>query len=317
MPSAFYVDLSAVGTGSGTSASPWNWLQFYTDVSAATPVLISAYDDVYLRGGVDITNSPSGTKEFIGDNYFNMLSWSLSDYGPWRIYDSTNRIHLNKVYSMEGGIIITDCNVPWEYPANEGGTLNGNRPGISLYAKQIDTCFIKSQLISIRNIELSNFPADAVENHTFDGTAVIYCTRAYSATSADEININGSTLVCSGTYPYVNIDVKRDTIINVKDCVVNISNFKYLIYDQESRSIPYSAASINNDWVVTSSSDITAFSGTSAAFGWVGSLINFSATDMQYGWEPSVSWPSYSADMEEWEFSALGGGITLTGSGEW
>jgi len=321
-----YVDLSAVGTGDGTSASPWNWSQFYADVSAATPVTISADANVYLRGGVDITNSPSGTKQFIGDNYFNMLPWSLSGYGPWRIYDSNYRIHLNKVYSMEGGIIITDVSAV----ENIGGPIFP-RPGISLFSKEINNCFIKAQALSIKSIDYSSLDSESININAedFDGgwSTGIYCGQVYSASDINEININGSTLVSYGSYNFgildlnhqsidnLNIDVRNNTLINIKDSVIHISYFNMLSHYFDS--IPNSAVNINNEWVVTSADSINILSGTSGNGSLIGEIINFSATNMQYGWSPSVPWPSYSADRDDLAYSVLGDGITISGSGEW
>ena len=156
----------------------------------------------------------------------------------------------------------------------------------------------------------NNMPA--VEN-------LAYCGQTYISSPTEQINIRGCTIQSTTpiTPSYLGIDIRRPTLVNFKDSVLYFNMLEHC--PGIGHAVPVSALDVNLDWVVTSSSSLSILSGAgnynNANTG--AGVSNISATNMQYGWEPSVSWPSYSADKEEWAFSALGDGITLTGSGEW
>jgi len=293
---SWYVDLSASSNGVGTTASPWNWDGLYSCLSGAGSYTgqIKDGDNICLRGIKDITNSPSGQKVF-GKKYkpfaINFMPWNLSAYGPWGIYDSENRIFMNYIYEMDGGIIISD------YERSNDEKIS-NLDTILLFSDKIETCFIKSERIGFRTFRHS------CRNY------IDYCNLDhYCSDNSDVQNIKGSSIIGSenGTTTYA-LDYREPTILNIKDSVVYFSSQYFEAgLGSGSLSTPLSAISANFNWVTTKSSSLTQLSET----------ISTSASNMQYNWTVPTAWPDYSSNKMKFHNTILGAGITITGSNDW
>lgn len=293
----YYVSLSATSNGTGTNLSPFTWLQFYADVSGTTGTIANG-DTIYLRGSKDITNSPTGTKSLKTDENFQikMLAWDLSTYGPWRIYDSLNKIYLNGVVEIQGGIIISEKN----------RTLDENTyriPSLTLYVSAVDNCFLKSERISLRSFPESSANPETANNYG-------YCICPYCGDIGRMINFRGSSVI-SEDYNFGNIlevDLREPTKISFKDCVVYVTNQSLLIGKSISKT-PSSSISAEYDWTVLNAPNIASMKTTVTA--------TSASSNMQYEWTVPINWPTYSADKENFSFSILGRGITISGSNNW
>jgi len=306
MPSAFYVDLDVAGTGgAGTQGDPWTWLDFYAEVSAGGGAL-SADDTVFLRGEKDITDSPSGPKSFWqvyrGQfELFNMSAWDLSAYGPWRIYDTDNRIHLNGVYRIHGGLVQSDYE-------RTGADKTANRPSISINAFEVENCLLRGESIAIRSFVYTSAFADVLYP-----TGGGYCSQNYCGGSSATIDIRGCTIICDkdDNLAKFDFDLRVPTVVTIKDSIVYISE-QQLLKGRGPATTPTSAVSAVYDWVATSAASVEELSGTGI------NAVNTSASsNMQYSWQREVDWPNWDDEEPAFWYSILGQGITISGSGEW
>jgi hypothetical protein len=142
--STYYVDLSQVETGDGSSGSPFN----FTQLLAQTFI----EGDIYkLRGSISIDE----TLLSIGPNcpyvVFSLVAWDLDLYGPWRIAN-TGIIHIN----ANSHVIQNEVS---------GGILYSQ--GIFVYTRayNINNMFI--------NTKFESFPNSGV---AFESTIIKGCT---------------------------------------------------------------------------------------------------------------------------------------------
>jgi len=294
--SNYYVDLSATSTGTGTSVSPWDWNQFYADITSETGGTISGGDVILLRGGKDITLSPSGGKSLkIGDNNFQIIlsAWDINQ-GPWRIYDSLNRVALNGVVEIHGGVIISDYTRTITEKAN-------NTPNIILYTSAITNSFIKSERVSLRS-----FPESSASPLGGFG----YCYHNYCSNVLRNVGISGSTIISdSNTTKVLDLDFREPTVLQFKDSVVYINSQNHQGGNiSVTTKTPVSAVSAIWNWDVVPASSLSQLSGSSNIT---------SSSNMQYSWSVPITWPSWSADKQDFAYMFLGKNITITGSNEW
>jgi len=293
--SNYYVNLSASSNGSGTIGSPWTWLQFYADVSGSGGTVANG-DNIYLRGSKNITSSPSGNKSFKEDTDFQikLLAWDLSAYGPWSIYDSLNRIALNGVIEINGGIIVSD------YTRNSS-EVQEITPNIMLYTSAIETSFIKAERISLRS-----FPSSSA-------TPLIvgygYCRNNYCGDVQRYFGIFGSTIISDdSSNKILDVDFREPTLLQIKDSIIYIQSQNFQDGINGFIKTPVSAISAIWNWNTVPSINLSQLSGT---------VIITSSSNIQYKWNVPIHWPSWSANKQDFNYMILGKNITITGSNEW
>jgi len=287
----YYVDLSATSTGTGTTpANPWTWLQFYADISGSGGS-VSNGDTILLKGGKDITLSPSGDKSLKLDENFQIIlsAWDITQ-GPWRLYDSANRIALNGVIEIDGGVVISD------YQSTDF-------PSIMLYTSSVNTTFIKAPSVALRS-----FPESSANPYIYYG----YCSHFYCGDVSRNMNFFGSTIVSKlNEFKVLYLDYREPTLLQLKDSVVYIDSQEFQNGStalNETKKTPVSAISAVWNWDVVPSNNLSQLSGTARIT---------SSSNMQYGWEVPISWPSWSADKQDFAYMFLGNGITISGSNDW
>lgn len=285
-----YVNLSATSNGSGTIGSPWTWLQFYADVSGAGGI-VSNGDTILLKGGKDITLSPSGNKSLkLEENFQIILSaWDITQ-GPWRLYDSANRIALNGVIEIDGGVVISD------YKSTDF-------PSIMLYTSSVNTTFIKAPSVALRS-----FPESSANPNPHSNNG--YCSHFYCGDVNRNMNFFGSTIVSDlNGSKILYLDYREPTLLQLKDSVIYINSqrFQNGEINLENKT-PVSAISAVWNWDVVPSNNLSQLSGTARIT---------SSSNMQYGWNVPISWPSWSADKQDFAYITLGKGITISGSNDW
>lgn len=290
-----YVDLSATSNGSGTIGSPWTWLQFYADISGSGGS-VSAGDTILLKGKKDITLSPSGNKSLkLGDNNFQIIlsAWDITQ-GPWRLYDSANRIALNGVIQIHGGVVISDY-------ARSVSEKNQYAPNIMLYTSAITTSFIKAERVSLRS-----FPESSAAPLIVGGG---YCYHNYCGITLRNTGISGTTIVSdSNEIRILDFDYREPTVLQIKDSVFYINSQNHQAGFCSYFRTPVSAVSAIWNWDVVPAASLSQLSGTARIT---------SSSNMQYGWEVPISWPSWSADKQDFAYMFLGKGITISGSNNW
>lgn len=291
-----YVDLSASTSGHfGTSGDPFNWDDFFeftgrvgVDYSDAEPTPVADVvdnDEFYLRGEIDVTNSPNDNKFFSRKKY-KMYAWDTSAYGPWRIYEYNNELHFPG-YELENGII-----------HNDTSAVDASAAKLVMYCKSGDNLFMRSSTVSFRSFEFCgylNYYSDSDDSSNVPDIPVSSTFR-------------GCTILCEKD------DVLREILFE------SSYDFSFFLKDSVLQCSAMATTSANNGQ--TAGGNISAdlnYVATNVANSATlsGDVLNYTNDNMQFGWTPNISWPNFSATEVSYSYDVLGAGITITGSNDW
>jgi len=290
-----YVDLSASTSGhSGTSGDPFNWDDFfeftgkagtdYYDAETTPAVDVVDNDEFYLRGEIDITNSPNDGKFFSRKKY-KMYAWDTSAYGPWRIYEYNNELHFPG-YELENGII-----------HNDTSAVDASAAKLVMYCKSGDNLFMRSSTVSFRSYEFcgyfsyysyndSNKVPDIPVSSTFRGCTIL----------CEKDDVLREVLFES---PHEFSLFLKDSVLQCSAMATTSANNGKTAGDNISADLNYVATNVANSATLR------------------GDVLNYTNDNMQFGWTPNISWPSFSATKVSYSDDILGAGITITGSNDW
>lgn len=138
--------------------------------------------------------------------------------------------------------------------------------------------------------------------------AIIYSPLIYinESLSSDTVFYKTSAINIDG---YTNVKFNGSTIITSSD--IDITNVTLTIKDSLLIGKKLNSASINSHPTI-----INTVLSASSDSGLNGTNVTTITSGNQYGWSPPI-WPNIDSPLSDFNYSTLGAGITILGSGDW